>query len=142
MRNSIGVTAKGLVELACRCIHLSLLRVHIRVDNLVQAAVGDVAPPPPSAETASRVECALTTLSVGSIPIPEGSALTIAMALLHIFPRISKIKYINPDWNDVQNTIKLSNQLFHHIGALTHSLSRRTHSTMTRHTDTPTGDAQ
>ena len=119
-----GVTAKGLVELACHCNDLSILRVHIRVDSLVQAAIGDATTSPSNAEpTVSRAECALTTLEVGNMTIPVGSALTVALALLHIFPRISNIKYMNSRWEDVQNTIKLSNQLFNRIGALARSSS-------------------
>ena len=115
-----GVTVKGLVELACHCIDLCTLRVHIRVDSLVQAAAGDVVTSPSTAEPASipRAECALTNLGVGNMPIQEGSALTVALALLHIFPRISQIKYTNPHWRDVQNTITLSKRLSNRIGAL------------------------
>jgi len=114
-----GVTVKGLVELACHCTDLSTLRVHIRVDSLVQLAVGDVATSPSTAEPAApRVECALANLGVGNMPIQEGSALTVALALLHIFPGISEIKYTNPHWRDVQNTITLSKRLSNRICAL------------------------
>lgn len=120
-----GATVKGLVELACHCIDLSTLRVHIRMDSLVQVAVGDVVISPSTAEpAASRVECALTTLEVGNMSIQEGSALTVALALLHIFPRISQIKYTNPHWRDVQNTITLCERLSNRIGALARSSSK------------------
>ena len=114
-----GVTVKGLVKLACHCIDLSTLRLHIRVDSLVQMAAGDIATSPSTAEPAApRVECALANLGVGDMPIQEGSALTVALALLHIFPRISQIGYKNPHWQDVQNTITLSKRLSNRIGTL------------------------
>lgn len=117
-----GVTVKGLVELACHCISLSTLRVHLRVDSLVQAAVGEVVPSPPNDEhAASREECALMTLEVGNTPIPEGTALIVALALLHIFPRISDIKHTNTQWGSVARTIILSRRLSSRIGALAHS---------------------
>lgn len=118
-RTPTGVTIKGLVELACHCIDLSTLRVHIRVDSLVQVAIDDVATSPSNAEPAApRVECALTTLEVGNTTIREGSALTVALALLHMFPCISAIKYTNSHWENVQNIVKLSEQLSNRIGAL------------------------
>lgn len=120
-----GVTPKGLVGLACHCIDLSILRVHIRVDSLVQAAVDEVATSPSNGKaTAPREECALTTLEVGNAPIPEGSALTVALALLHIFPRINEIYYINLQWGQVEDTIQLSKRLSDRMDTLARSSSK------------------
>ena len=119
------MTVKGLVELSRRCTNLSTFRAHIRADSLVQAAVDGVAALSSADEpTAPQEECALTTLEVGDIPIPEGSALTIALALLHIFPRLSDIKYTNEQWEDVMDTIKLSKGLSKRISALARSSSQ------------------
>lgn len=117
-----GVTIKGLVGLACHCTDLSTLRVHIRADSLVQTAVdGIVALSSADEPTAPRKECALTTLEVGNIPIPEDSALSVALALLHIFPHLSDIKHTGAQWGEVVNTIKLSKGLSNRIDALARS---------------------
>lgn len=117
-----GVTIKGLVELTCHCIDLSTLRVHIQVNSLVQAAVDGVVTSPSDGEhPASRKECALMTLEVGNTPIPEGTALIVALALLHIFPRINNIKYTNTLWGGVVRTIAVSKRLSNRIGALARS---------------------
>lgn len=116
-----GVTVKGLVELACHCIDLSTLRVHIRVDSLVQVA-RDVVTSPSNGEHAAPPEgCALTTLEVGNTPIPQGTAMIVALALLYIFPRISIINYTNTQWGGVVGTITLSKRLSSRIGALARS---------------------
>ena len=125
-----GVTVKGLVELARCCTNLTTLRVHIRADSLVQAAADGAAPSPSDGKlTTPRGECALTTLEVGSTPIPEESALTVALALLHIFLRISRIKYTNAQWRVIAKTIKTSKQLSNRIGALTRSSGKNAHTT-------------
>ena len=122
-----GVTVKGLVELAYRCTDLSTFRAHIRADSLVQAAVDGMATLSSADEPpVLREECALATLEVGDIPLPEESALTIALALLHIFPRLRDIKYTNARWEDVVNTIRLSKGLSNRIGAFARSLSQDT----------------
>jgi hypothetical protein len=117
-----GVTIKGLVELACHCTSLSTLRVHIRANSLVQTAADGIFTLSSVDEPAApRKECALTTLEVGNIPIPEGSALPVALALLHIFPRLSDIKHTGAQWGGVVNTIKLSKGLPNRIDALARS---------------------
>lgn len=110
-----GVTVKGLVELACHCINLSILRVHIQVNSLVQIAVGDMT-------------------------VQEGSVLTVALALSHIFPRINKIKYTDPRWENVQDTVKLSKRLSNQIGALASFSGEAGLQYPKSHTDVPTGN--
>jgi len=120
-----GVTIKGLVELSCHCTNLSSLRVHIRVDSLVQAAAGGVATSLSGREpNTTWEEHALMTLEVGRTPITQETALTVALALLNIFPRIVNIKYINFGWRGVDNTIKLFRRLSNRIGDLARSSSK------------------
>jgi len=117
-----GVTIKGLVELACHYIDLSTLRVHIWVDSLVWVAHSEVVTSPPNGKRAAPPgACALMTLEVGNTPIPEGNVLVVALALLHIFPRITIINYTNAKWTGVMGTIMLSKRLSSQISALAHS---------------------
>jgi hypothetical protein len=111
-----GVTFKGLIALACRCPQLSELRVHFRADSLVEATTSGE-PPPLSerAATISRTNCALTDLHVGEIPIPEGSALAVALVLLQVFPHILNIKRHNPQWKSVAETIELFKRIGGHV---------------------------
>ena len=88
-----GVTIEGLVGLACHCADLCTLRVHIQVNSLVQAGA-EVAELRPGGETTLQTECSLTTLEVGSTPTPEGSDLTITLALFRIFPHIRTVKHV------------------------------------------------
>ena len=135
-----GVTTKGLVELACHCVDLITLRVHIRVNSLVQAAVGETGTPPPENDPAARKECSLTTLEVGKMLVPDGSALTVALALFHMFPRIQDIHYINPQWASVEDTIRISRRLSNRIGILANSSSTRSSNTSRLTTDALVGD--
>jgi hypothetical protein len=107
-KTSTGVTTKGLVALACGCPHLSKLRIHFEAASLVQAATGAGAPLPSGDGTGvRRKDCGLTDLTVGDIPIPEGSALTVAVALLQIFPHLLNIGYSEARWKKVVETIQL-----------------------------------
>ena len=104
-----GVTAKGLAALAYYCLNLFALRIHFRVDSL----------DPPSASIittsdqpiTSRTDCALTTLEVGEMPMMVGSALMVALTLLHIFPHLEFIEYYNEGWEEVAGAIALSRKL-------------------------------
>ena len=53
-----------------------------------------------------RVDCALTDLEVGEIPIPAQSSLTITLVLLQIFPGILNVKHTNRERKVVGKTIK------------------------------------
>lgn len=101
------VTTKGLVALACHCPNLIYLCIHFQVVSLC-------APTSPrmtsDAElSASWKDCALTQLVVGEMSVPEESALTVAQALLRIFPRIATLDFTNGGWKDVEDAI-------HHSG--------------------------
>jgi len=119
-RTPTGVTLKGLVALARRCLHLSKLRIHLRVKELVEAATNIEPPyPPKHAAAIPRENCALTVLQVGETPIPEQAALAVAMTLLCIFPRMLGIEYANLQWKGVVETMKLFKRInihVHHAG--------------------------
>ena len=104
----IGVTAKGLAALALHCPNLRSLCVHFCVASLISppASPGMT----PNAEpTASWTDCALTELAVGEILVPKESALMVAQALLHIFPRIESVGFDDGGWEEVGDAIRLSN---------------------------------
>jgi hypothetical protein len=118
---STGVTIKGLIALACGCLHLSKLRIHFEATSLVQAAIEAGAPSPSDDGTAvRRGDCGLTDLTAGAIPIPEGSALTVAITLLQIFPRLLNIGYSEVKWEKVVETI----QLFKRVGTFVQGTSK------------------
>ena len=99
-----GVTTKGLLALAHHCPELLNLRVHLQVASLSDPPVtpGMV---PAAGPTASWTNCALTRLEVGKTPVPKGSAMTITLTLLRIFPRLDCIIFINEGWWEVANAI-------------------------------------
>ena len=99
-----GVTAKGLLALAHNCLNLSTLCIHFQVASLsVPSATPGMFPNTES--TASMTDCALTNLEVGEISMPEESALTIALTLIRLFPRIETIDGADEGWEKVQNAI-------------------------------------
>ena len=105
-----GATARGLAALARNCPNLSSLRVHFQV-----AGLGD---PPTHLETTCnaghtslRTGCAQMELDVGEIPVPEGSASMIALALLRIFPRIQIVHFKDRAWGEVEDMICRSKQI-------------------------------
>ena len=121
-----GATAKGLTALARNCLNLSSLRVHFRAASLID--------PPTDPETTLNVGysalwagCALTKLEVGGIPVPEGSASMVALALLRIFPRIETIDFMDTAWSEVEDMVFLSKLLddcsskYHHLTVLRNS---------------------
>jgi len=108
-QTTTGVTAMGLAALAYYCSYLSTLRIHFQVDSLDRPSTsiitfGDQ-------PIISRVDCALTKLEVGEIPIVEGSALMVALTLLRIFPCLQSIEYSDAGWEDVAKAIELSKKL-------------------------------
>ena len=102
-----GVTAKGLAALAYHCPHLSVLRIHFQVARLELPATPEVAFGEPAIP---RGDCALTTLHVGKIHMPEESALMVARTLLHIFPRIDNFECLDNGWRQVIDAINASKQ--------------------------------
>ena len=117
LENPTGVTVNGLIGLSRRCPHLSKLRIHFHAASLLNAeADATTSPPSDDERVVQREGCALTELAAGQIPIPAGSAPTITLILLQIFPRILDVKYINPGWRAVAESIKR----FRRIGAFVH----------------------
>ena len=117
-RSLTGVTFKGLVVLACRCLQLSKLRIHLQANSLAEVITGTE--PPTSSEHITVVpgtHCALTDLQVGGTPILSASRtrLTIALVLLQIFPRILNIEYTNPQWKGVAETIETIRKVGCHV---------------------------
>jgi len=108
-QTTIGVTTKGLLALAHHCPKLSTLCVHLRVASLsespgIPGMVSNAGP------AASWTDCALTDLIVGETPVPEGSAMIIALNLLRIFPRLCSIDFIDEEWEEVGNAISRSRE--------------------------------
>jgi len=101
-----GITVNGLINLACRCPHLSALCIHLRADTLVEAAASATAQSRFDEPDSRREDCALTDLHVGKAPIPARSELTVALVLLQIFPRMLNVKYTNDEWQTVAETVK------------------------------------
>ena len=110
-----GVTTKGLLALARHCPKLSTLCVHLQVASLSE--------PPEipgmvrnSGPTALRTDCALTELEVGETPVPEGSAMIIALTLLRIFPRLGCIVFFDEGWEEVAIAINFSREIIDFSG--------------------------
>lgn len=107
-----GVTFRGLVALASCCLHLQMLRVHLQANSLVEATTR--MDPLFSSELTTdfpQMTCALVNLQVGDTPIPEQATVEVALTLLQIFPKIFYLKYANPQWKRVEETIKLSRRV-------------------------------
>ena len=102
-----GVTVKGLMVLAHHCLGLYALRIHFKADSLGAPPVIP-AVTPNTGSTTLRGSCALTDLEVGRIPVPEGSASTVALTLVRIFPRLANIDHIDDDWDEVVDEIRVS----------------------------------
>jgi hypothetical protein len=94
-----GVTAKGLAVLAHHCPNLSDLRIHFRVDSF-DATLAISGTPHPGT-TAPRKDCALRSLDVGRIPMPEESVWVAVLTLVCIFPRVSCIYCYDENWERV-----------------------------------------
>jgi len=114
-QSTTGITTKGLLALARHCQKLSILCVHLRVASLSE-------PPgiPGIVRNAGSValwtDCALTELEVGETPVPEGSAMIIALTLLRIFPRLGSIEFSDEGWKEVKNAINRSREIIDFSG--------------------------
>ena len=105
-----GVTTKGLLALAHHCPKLSALCVHLQVASLCEPP-GIPGMVPGAGPAASWTDCALTDLNVGEVPVPEGSAMIIALTLLRIFPRLCSMEFTNEEWDEVENAINCSREI-------------------------------
>ena len=106
-----GVTTKGLVALARNCPNLFSLQVHLQVSSL-KALPASPGVTPDIETTTPCVDCALTCLEVGNIPLPEGSVSMVAQTLRRIFPRIEIIDGVGEMWEKVGKEISRSRQTF------------------------------
>jgi len=114
-QSTSGVTTKGLLALARHCPKLSTLRVHLQVASLseppgIPGMVRNAGP------AALWTDCALTELEVGETPVPEGSAIIIALTLLRIFPRLGSMGFFGEGWEEVANAIELSREIIDFSG--------------------------
>ena len=96
-----GITATGFATLAHYCPHLSTLRVHFEVANLLD--LPEIPGVPPGGKP--TVPCALTELDVERILLPKEFVLGVSLTLLRIFPRIQSIKYHDERWREVDDMI-------------------------------------
>ena len=111
-----GVTLNGLVALACHCVQLSELRVHLQAGKLAEAATSTEPPyPSENATIIPRTGCALTNLQVGDVPIRRRITSAVALTLLQVFPRILNVEYVDPRWENVAETIKLFKRIGDHV---------------------------
>ena len=106
----IGITIKGLMALANHCPDLNQLCIHFQEASL--------STPPASfgitsnaRSTILRRDCALRKLEVREIPVPEESALVVALTLVHIFPCLNTIEYIDDDWEKVVDAVCLAREI-------------------------------
>ena len=105
-----GVTAKGLVVLACHCSDLSTLCIHLQVASLSASPEIDGATSNAESTTPWK-DCGLTKLEVGKIPAPEGLGLAAALTLVRIFPYIEHISSVGGSWEGVMDAIRLSRNI-------------------------------
>ena len=105
-----GVTTKGLLALAYHCPKLHALRIHLQVASLSEPP-GIPRMIPTTGPAASWTDCALTELVVGETPVPEGSAIIIALTLLRIFPRLDYIGFTGDGWEEVESAIWRSKEI-------------------------------
>ena len=94
-----GVTAKGLTALAYHCPHLFNLCIHFQVASLDPAVIPNLTPSDES--TITRGGCALCSLQVGRIRVPEESTSMVASALVQIFPDLKEIECFDMGWEKV-----------------------------------------
>jgi hypothetical protein len=116
-----GVTAKGLAVLAHHCPNLSDLRIHFRVDSF--GATLAISGTPHPGTTAARRDCALRSLDVGRIPMPEESVWVAVLTLICIFPRVSSIYCYDENWERVLDAVRLPGKTVH--SSKEHSLAAR-----------------
>ena len=109
-RISTGVTTKGFVALAQTCPNLTTLCIHFQVVSL-SAPPATAGTTSNTESTAPRRDCALESLAVGKIPVPEESVLMVALTLARIFPRIDCIEHIDKNWEKVMDAISLSREI-------------------------------
>ena len=103
-----GVTAEGLLVLARNCRHLSRLRIHFKVDSVVESVETQTTLSDSDDEaTARKHDCALTDLEAGMTPTWAWSAPMIAKGLIRIFPYLQNINSTMGLWGEVEQEVRL-----------------------------------
>ena len=83
-RNPTGITTNGLTALAYYCPRLASLRIHFRAASLLPPVTIPGGATSSSEPIIPRVDCTLTSLSVGKIPLPEESVLMVKIGRAHV----------------------------------------------------------
>lgn len=112
------ITFKSLYTISRQCSRLTTLQIHFNPAMFVTRVETDPAPgdtvlglsdlnTPPSSL------CSITTIDVGSIPLPQDSntPYIMALGLLGVFPRMEKLEYDDGDWEDVDDLIKICRRM-------------------------------
>ena len=111
----IGITVKGLVVLANRCLDLYDLQIHFQVASLsTPVAIHRMTSNVES--TARRRDCGLSELVVGEIPMPDDSVSVVALTLARIFPHLGYIDYVDENWEKVLDAISISKEIVDYSG--------------------------
>ena len=99
-----GITMGGLCALAHNCPRLHDLSIHFQAATLNPSEIHKFTSTNKS--TVPRHDCALVTLLVGLIPVPNESASMVASTLLLIFPHLDNIEYLDDGWEAVEDAIQ------------------------------------
>lgn len=111
------ITFKSLYTISHRCPRLSTLQIHFNAALFVSGV--ETGPGSAGAtlclsdlKTPSPELCLVTTIDVGSIPLPNSDTSTIvALGLLGVFPHLKEIEYEEEDWADVQDLIGVCHRM-------------------------------
>ena len=87
----------------CYCPLLRELSIHFQLASLDPPHIPEF--PLIGEPTTLQKDCALTALYVGEIPMPEPSALIVALTLIRIFPHLNRVEYTDDEWAEVADAI-------------------------------------
>ena len=106
------ITFKSLYTISRQCPRLTTLQIHFNPALFVtkvetDSQNGDVALGFPDLKTPPSELCSVTTIDVGSIPLPPESntSYIMALGLLGVFPRLEKLECDDGDWDDIDDLI-------------------------------------
>ena len=106
-----GITIEGLSAIAHYCPLLRELSIHFQLASLDPPNIPEfslIGEP-----TTLQKDCALTALYVGDMPMPEQSALMVALTLIRIFPHLNRVEHTDDEWAEVADAINNSKTLVH-----------------------------
>lgn len=115
------ITFKSLYTISRRCTRLTTLQIHFNPAMFVtkvdtDSESGGIALGFPDLnQTPSPDLCAITTIDVGTIPLPEQSntSYIMALGLLGVFPHLEKLEYDDGDWEDIDDLIGVCRRMGH-----------------------------